>query len=85
LTVSPAVIVAGVTSVTVSGQNFTPNKQVTVTYTSPSGAKRTWSGTVGCNGTFSSSFTPGVLDIGTGRVTASDAGGRSADKTFSIT
>ncbi|TMB95749.1 MAG: hypothetical protein E6J40_11160 [Chloroflexi bacterium] len=72
MTVSPAVIIAGVTSVTVSGQNFTPNKQVTVTYISPSGVKRTWTSSVGCNGAFSSSFTPGVGDIGSARVTASD-------------
>ena len=88
LTVSPATILAGLTTVTVSGQNFTPNKQVTVSYYYPATAgspNRTWNGTVGCNGTFSSTFTPGLLDIGTAKVTASDAGGRSASKSFSIT
>jgi hypothetical protein len=87
LSVSPSTIVAGVTPVTVSGQNFTPNKQVTVNYYFPSTSttpKRTWYGTIGCNGTFSSSFTPGALDIGTAKVIAADAGGRYAIKVFSI-
>ncbi len=89
LTVSPATIVAGVTPVTISGQNFTPYKQGAVYYYFPSTATtptKTWSVTVGCNGTFSVSFTPALLTIGTAKVTAGDAGGRNAPpKTFSIT
>ena len=88
LAVSPATIVAGVTVVTVSGQNFTPYKQGVVYYYFPNTATtptKTWSVTVGCNGTFSVSFTPAALNIGTARVTAGDAGGRSASKNFSIT
>jgi serine/threonine-protein kinase len=88
LTTSPATVIAGVTTVTVAGQNFTPNKQVIVNYYFPSTSstpKRSWTPFVQCNGTFSIAFIPGTLDIGTAKVTANDAGGRFASTTFSIT
>jgi len=73
--------------VTVTGYNFTPNKSVTVRFYFPSGAatpEKEVTGTVACNGTFTLSFTPATLDLGTGKVTAADAGGRSASTTVSV-
>jgi hypothetical protein len=69
-------------TVPVAGQNFTPNKQVTVTY-SIGGKVQTQTTTVTCGGTFSTSFTAGSL-LGTGTVTATDSAGRTASKTFTI-
>ena len=69
---------------TVSGQNFTPSKSVLISYYVGSTFKNSWTASVGCNGTFSTPFTPGVLDVGTGKVIANDAGGRNASKTFTI-
>jgi eukaryotic-like serine/threonine-protein kinase len=69
-------------TVPVAGQNFTPNKQVTVTY-SIGGKIQTATTTVTCGGTFSTSFTAGSL-LGTGTVTATDSAGRTASKTFTI-
>ena len=76
-----------VPSVTVKGYNFTPNKSVTVRFYFPSSSgtpETEVSGTVACSGTFTLSFTPATLDIGTGRVAASDTGGRSASTTVSV-
>jgi hypothetical protein len=83
LTVSPSTIIAGVTLVTVTGQNFIPGRAVTSNYYLGSTLKRSWTGTVSCAGTFSWSFTPGPLDIGSAKVTATD-GSRSANKSFNI-
>jgi hypothetical protein len=69
-------------TIPVAGQNFTPNKQVTVTY-SIGGKVQTNTTTVTCGGTFSTSFTAGSL-LGTGTVTATDSAGRTASKTFTI-
>ena len=69
-------------TVPVAGQNFTPNKQMTVTY-SIGGKIQTTTTIVTCGGTFSTGFTAGSL-VGTGTVTATDSAGRTASKTFTI-
>jgi len=69
-------------TVPVAGQNFTPNKQVTVTY-SIGGKVQTTTTIVTCGGAFSTSFPAGSL-LGTGTVTATDSAGRTASKTFTI-
>ena len=84
LTVSPNTIVAGVTTVTVKGQNFTPYNGVTVNYYLGSALKQSWSGFVTCSGTFSWSFKPGTFDIGSAKVTGNDGSKPSATKTFTI-
>jgi hypothetical protein len=81
LTQPPATMILPST-IPVAGQNFTPNKQVTVTY-SIGGKVQTNTTTVTCGGTFSTSFTAGSL-LGTGTVTATDSAGRTASKTFTI-
>jgi hypothetical protein len=71
----------------VTGNDFTPNKSVTVRFYFPSGAgtpESTVTGTVACNGTFTVTLTPATLDIGTGKVTADDTGGRSASTSVSV-
>jgi serine/threonine protein kinase len=85
VTTSPGTIVAGITTVTVAGQNFTPRKTVILKYYLGSTLKKMWSATVACNGSFTTAFTPGVLDLGSASVTANDAYGRSASATFSVT
>ena len=85
LTESPGTVLAGLTPVTISGQNFTPNSTATIKYFLGSTLKQTWTRTVSCSGTFSVQFTPGALDIGTAKVTGVDSGGRAANVTFSIT
>jgi hypothetical protein len=83
--------VNGGSSFTATGANFTPYKTVTVKYYDPSTAgspTKTWSGTVACNGSFSTSFpTVGNL-IGsrTDKVTACDTGApsRCASYTFTL-
>jgi hypothetical protein len=85
LSESPSTVLAGVTNVTVSGQNFTPNASVTVRYYVGNSLKSQWSRTVACNGTFSVAFTPGPLDTGTAKVTAADSAGRNANVAFTIT
>jgi hypothetical protein len=69
-------------SIPVTGQNFTPNKQVTVMYKIGT-TTRSVAATVQCNGTFSTSFAPGSL-LGNGTVTATDAAGRMATATFTV-
>ena len=89
LTNSPAPpYVAGVTKVTITGHNFIPNRTVTVQYYLTNALKQTslknsWTLTTSCAGGFSLTFTPGVTDIGTGYVSASD-GSRSGSTSFSI-
>jgi hypothetical protein len=78
----PAGTYVAPSSIPVAGQNFTPNKQVTVTYKIGT-TSRTISATVQCNGTFSTSFAPRSL-LGSGTVTATDAAGRTATAAFSI-
>jgi hypothetical protein len=70
-------------SVPVAGQNFTPNTQVTVTYTIGGSAPKSVTTTVSCSGTFSTSFAPGSL-LGNGTVTATDTAGRTASRSFTI-
>jgi len=84
VTTSPGTVVAGVTTVTVSGQNFTPNKTVILNYYLGSTLKKTWTAAVGCNGTFTTTFKPALLDVGSAKVTANDGNGRFASATFSI-
>src|SRR5438046_1958767 len=84
LTTSPATVIAGVTTVTATGQNFTPYKSVMVYYYLGSTLKKTWTLTVSCAGTFSVSFQPAPLDVGTAKVAANDSAGRNASKTFTI-
>ena len=79
-----ATVIAGVTTVTATGQNFTPYKSVMVYYYLGSTLKKTWTLTVSCAGTFSVSFQPAPLDVGTAKVAANDSAGRNASKTFTI-
>jgi hypothetical protein len=69
-------------TIPVTGQNFTPNKQVTVTF-SLGGNVQTKTTFVSCNGTFSTGFSPGSL-LGSGTVNATDTAGRTASAKFSI-
>jgi serine/threonine-protein kinase len=78
-----------VPAVTVKGHYFTPNKSVVVRFYFPSSsatAEQTVYGPVSCDGSFTVSFTPNPLDIGTGSVTAYDNGSpvRHADTTVSV-
>jgi hypothetical protein len=83
---SPATVLAGLTTVNVAGRNFTPGKTVIVNYYLGSTLKKSWTAPVACNGTFSTSFVPGLLDVGTARVTANDSNGRFASSAnFQIT
>ena len=82
---SPGTILAGVTTVTVSGRNFTPRKTVILKYYLGSTLKQSWSATVACNGSFTTTFMPGLFDLGTASVSANDGYGRSASATFSVT
>jgi hypothetical protein len=73
-------------SVTVTGQNYTPNKTATVTYSLNGAFRHNYYASIGCNGSFSLSFIPAtaITDIGTGKVVASDGSGRSSQATFTI-
>jgi serine/threonine-protein kinase len=86
----PATVNSG-SSFTVSGANFTPGRPVTVKYYDPSTASnptRTWTGTVGCDGKFSTTFgTAGkLLSSRKDRVTACDTAtpNRCASYTFTL-
>ncbi len=83
LTASPTTVVVG-GSATISGQNFTPGKTALLTYYLGSTFKRSWSASIDCQGNFSTTVTPGTLDIGTAKVTAGDGGGRNAYATFTV-
>jgi hypothetical protein len=85
VTATPAAVVLN-GSVTVTGQNFTPNKTATVTYSLNGTFRHTYYASIGCNGSFTLSFIPGtaVTDIGTGKVVATDSSGRSNQATFTI-
>lgn len=79
LTPNPGTVVGG-GKVQLAGSNFTPNKQVTLNYylgnaTIPS---QTWTTTVACNGTFSTSVTTASGLARTDRVRACDTLGRCA-------
>jgi len=66
--------------VAVTGHNFVPGNVATVRFYFPSNAQTaevTTYATVACNGTFTATFTPKTLDIGTGKITATD-GSRTA-------
>jgi len=81
LTQPPATVAAS-TSITVSGQGFTPGKSVTVTLSGAvTGSKAT---TVSSGGTFSVSFPVPLLATGNATATATDACGRTASKQFTI-
>jgi hypothetical protein len=71
---------------TVTGSNFTPNKTVTVTY-SDAGSSKTWTGSVGCNGSFSATFgTAGSLLLSRqDSVSASDTGSPSRSAGYNFT
>ena len=76
LVVSPSsqnILVSGAKA-TISGSNFTPNSNVTVSYYAPSSTLyRTWTVTATCSGTFSFSFaTKGTLVPRTDKVVACD-------------
>lgn len=74
------------TAVTATARNFTPNSTITIRFYFPSTTLvKTVTGTVACNGTFSASWTPSALDVGTGQVTAADSAGRHSSATFSVT
>ena len=84
LTATPTTVVLG-GSVTITGQNFSPNQPVTANYYGTgTTVKQTHTTTVACNGTFAVTFTPGTLDIGTARVKATDALGRSGTVSFTV-
>lgn len=85
LTESPATVLAGVTKVTITGFNFTPFRTATVQYFLGATFKRAWNPAVACNGTFSISFTPSLLDIGMAKVTATDGVRTATPITFSVT
>jgi len=75
-------------AVTVSAHNYTPNTSYTVSFYFPSTSttpEKTVTGTVACNGTFTASFTPKTLDLGTGKVVAFDTAGRSYTATVTVT
>ena len=85
----PPPYLAGVTPITITGHNFVPNQRATVKYylkntLGQEVLKATWYVTVSCAGGFSQAFTPGVGDIGTAYIFASD-GTRSASTSFNIT
>ena len=46
--------------------------------------KQTLPSVVSCGGTFTVTFVPALLEIGTGQVMATDTGGRTAKTTFGI-
>jgi hypothetical protein len=58
--------------------------QVTLRYYKGSTLTKTWSLTVLCNGTFSSSVTPAAGLARTDQVTALDTAGRSATATINV-
>ena len=83
--------VNGGSSFTVTGAKFTPGKSVTVRYYDPSttaNPTNTWTGTVACNGSFSTQFsTVGSLLLSrTDKVAACDTGtpSRCASYTFTL-
>ncbi|HEX2646292.1 MAG TPA: hypothetical protein VHO95_03625, partial [Candidatus Dormibacteraeota bacterium] len=79
---SPPATVAASSTVTVSGQGFTPGKQVTVTLSGAvTGSKTT---TLSSSGTFTVSFTVSLLATGNATATATDACGRTASRNFTI-
>ena len=84
VTVTPTTVLLGGT-VTVTGQNFTPTKTATVSYYVNNTFKTSFTAAIGCNGSFSLTFKTGTLDLGTGKVVASDGVGRSASATFTVT
>jgi serine/threonine protein kinase len=73
-------------AVTVTGHNFVPGNAVTVRWYFPAASttpEKTVFGNVQCDGTFTVSFTPNTLDVGTGRIVAND-GVRSASLNYSV-
>jgi hypothetical protein len=84
LKASPTTAVGG-TNVALAGSNFTPNKQVTLTYYRGGTSSGTWSTSVACNGTYASSVkTAAALIPRTDHVTACDSSGRCASAYISI-
>jgi serine/threonine-protein kinase len=77
LKATPTTVVLG-NNVSLAGSNFTPNTQVTLRYYKSNTLSKTWSVTVLCSGTFSTSVTPAGGLARTDHVTALDTGGRSA-------
>jgi hypothetical protein len=70
--------------VPVSGAGFTANKTVTLSYYLGGTLKKQWTVTAASDGTFSTSFTPGLLDTGSASIAAVDTCSRSASRSFTI-
>jgi serine/threonine-protein kinase len=90
LTESPAAVLAGLTTVTIAGANFTPYRTVVVNYyvknaLGTTTLKGSWTRTTGCYGGFSVIFTPGAGDVGTATISARDQLGRQAYVSFPVT
>jgi eukaryotic-like serine/threonine-protein kinase len=81
LTAPPSSMAAS-TTITVSGQGFTPNKSITVTLSGAVTGSKT--STVASNGTFSVQFSVPLLATGNATATATDSCGRQASKNFTI-
>jgi serine/threonine protein kinase, bacterial len=79
---SPPATLAASTSITVSGQGFTPYKSVTVTLSGAVTGSKTL--TLSSTGTFSTSFPVPLLATGNATAAATDACGRSASRNFTI-
>ena len=77
-------IIVGGTVVSVSGQNFVPSRTVTLHYTPGVGTQQTWSASVACDGSISTSFRTGALDV-SGKLVASDGVKPAATVTFTVT
>jgi serine/threonine-protein kinase len=81
-------IISGLTTVTVAGQHFTPNKTVTISFYDPSSsatAKKSWTTTASASGTFSVGTVPPLLSgNGTARYTACDSSGVCATAYVSV-
>jgi hypothetical protein len=79
-------IVADVTSIAVTGANFTASQAVTITVTQP-GKSQTFSASTQSNGSFSTSIKLSTLklwSIGTATLKACDSAGKCASTTISI-
>jgi hypothetical protein len=79
-------IIAGVTSVTVTGANFTAGKVATITVTQSGKTPQQWTATVLSNGSFSKAIVPTLVGSAAGPATlqACDTAGKCASTTISI-
>jgi hypothetical protein len=85
LTANPSTAVGGAT-VSLAGANFTPTRQVTLKYYkgNATSASITWTLTVACNGSFTTSVKTLTGLVRTDHVTATDTAGRTATANISI-